>query len=363
MINLSKYTKIATDGLEKLGLSGSKFSGAKFSGGAENLLESLKPSKDVMASASSMMKVLAGTSSMLGEYYFPPELIGGTCPRVVGEEEEIVWNAAAEACDSERVHVVWQSVENRIWYLAARSSELASHPNTWCPFASLLPGMKDATPAPVCYTYYGEDTATMMTVTTDTLQIYRGTALVVRAKAERAARELGDAAVIELVPDKVMELIPLPWYSLSLFEDRARRILAGFAVASALGLTAFAFLVWLFASLSLIASKHDLTEALDHTEKKTIDLMQKVQVMRTSPMRDRLAEFSDLNDSLLSVNGFLEIYEIKESKVRWRAVVPTNVTADRINEMGGKNIQTTPEGVAIGNQGQIEFEAQAAGRK
>jgi hypothetical protein len=59
----------------------------------------------------------------------------------------------------------------------------------------------------------------------------------------------------------------------------------------------------------------------------------------------------------------LEVYEIKGEKTRWRAVVPTNLTADRINELGGKTIETLPQGVAIGNQAQIEFQAANPGKK
>src|SRR6202012_5949472 len=84
----------------------------------------------VSESSNSMMRALVGPVDTSGDFYFPPDLIGGTCPRIAGEEEEIVWNAAAEACDTERVHVIWRSVGNRIWYLAVRSSDLASHPNT-----------------------------------------------------------------------------------------------------------------------------------------------------------------------------------------------------------------------------------------
>lgn len=320
-------------------------------------------SKNIKDSATSLSKVLVGTAGMMGEFYFPSELIGGTCPRIAGEEEEIVWNAAAEACDSERVHVVWQSVENKIWYLAVRSSELASHPNTWCPFAALLPGMKNAAAPPVCYTYYGDESATMMMVTSDGLQIYRGTGLVVRAKAERSAREMGDAPIIELVPDKILELNSVPWYSLSLFEDRARRILSAMAVFAALILAGLSFVIWLLASLSLISAKHDLSQTLAETERKTMELMRTVEKSRGSPMRDQLAAFATLNDGLLKVDGFLQVYEIRDGKARWRAIVPPNVTADRINELGGKNIETTPQGVAIGNAAQIDFEATAAGRK
>ncbi|HEU0117819.1 MAG TPA: hypothetical protein VFR09_04225 [Alphaproteobacteria bacterium] len=323
----------------------------------------IKPKSNATETPSSLTKILTGATGALGEYYFPPELIGGTCPHIPGEEEEIVWNAAAEACDTERVHVVWQTVENKLWYLAVRSGEIASHPNTWCPFASVLPGMKDAVPPPVCYTHYDDESASMMLLTTEGLQIYRGTSLVVRAKAERSAREIGDAPIIELVPDKILQLAPVPWYSVSLFEDRARRVLGAVSVFSALAVASLAFVIWLIASMSLIAAKHDLTETKIRTQNKTTQLMQMSEKLRASPMRDQLAKFTDLNDNLIVLNGLLEVYEIKDNKPRWRAVVPPSVTADRINELGGKNIENTTDGVAIGNAAQIDFEAVAGGKK
>ncbi|MGE3623006.1 MAG: hypothetical protein AB7H77_03900 [Bdellovibrionales bacterium] len=312
---------------------------------------------------SSLSKVLTSAPGLMGDYYFPSELIGGCCPRVVGSEEDIVWNAAAEACDSERVHVVWQAIENRIWYVAVRSAELAAHPNTWCPFASLLPGMKDSQPSPVCYTYYSDEAATMMTVTQDGLQIHRGMSSVVRAKAERTARDLGNAPVIELVPERILKLTPSPWYSISLFEDRARRILATFAVLTALSLTGLAFVVWLMTTMVVLTAKANLEKANERAELKTTELMRTAVELRASPMRDQLAAFANVNDGLLAVNGFLEIYEIKDGKTRWRALVPANVTADRINDIGGKTIETSADGVAIGNAAQIDFEAAKRGMK
>lgn len=369
-MDFSKFTEHANVQMKKLQplmakLTASLKSKPKTGAGAEDSSAApvSKKAKSFFDSSSSLAKVLTGAPGMMGEFYFPSELIGGTCPRIVGEEEEIVWNAAAEACDSERIHVVWQSVENKIWYLAVRSGELASHPNTWCPFTALLPGMKNAKTPPVCYTYYGDDIAMMMLLSPDSLQIYRGTSLVVRAKAERSAREMGDAPVIELVPDKIMELNAIPWYSVSLFEDRARRILSAVAVFSGLALAGVSFFVWLIASMSLIGSKHDLTRTMDQTQSKTTELMRTVEKLRSSPMREQLASFADLNDNLLAVNGYLQVYEIRDGKPRWRAIVPPNVTADRINEMGGKNIETNASGVVIGNAAEIEFEALAAGRK
>ena len=366
-LDFSKYTQRIGAEFEKLGpVLGKLMQGSpkeKKEPALDHPASFQNKAKALFDTSTSLSKVLVGTPGIIGDYHFPSELIGGTCPRIAGEEESIVWNAAAEACDTERVHVVWQSVENKIWYIAVRSSELGTHPNTWCPFGALLPGMKDAIPPPVCYTYYGDESATMIMLTAEGLQIYRGTNLVVRAKAERASRELGDAPIIELVPDRIMQLTPTPWYSLSLFEDRARRILAATAVFSALVLAGFSFLVWLLASMSLISSRHDLTTTLANTQDKTMELMRTVERLRSSPMREELGKFADLNDGLLSLNGLLEVYEIRDGKTRWRAVVPPSVTADSINQFGGKNIETTNDGVVIGNAAEIEFEAISMGKK
>jgi hypothetical protein len=309
------------------------------------------------ASSNSMFDSLTGAKSTLGEFWFPPDLIGGTCPYIAGNEEEIVWNAAAEACDSERVHVVWQASGNRIWYLAIRSSDMASQPNSWCPLASLLPTMKGAAPSPVLYTYYGDEIAVLMIVTLDGLQVFRGTGPVVRAKSERTARELDNAEIVNLDPDRIEDLDRVPWYSVSLFEDRARRILATLSVLASIGVAAVSFLVWLTASMSSVAARHELTEARQRTETKTMQLLQSAEITRTSPLRDQIEKFLSLNDGLLSLNGFLNVYEIKDGSTRWRAVVPPSATADRITAIGGKSIEATPRGVAIGNDAEIQYEA------
>ncbi len=182
--------------------------------------------------------------NLSNNFYFPPEMIGGSSPLVKGEEEALAWQAAAEACDSERIHFIWRADEGRIWYLAIRSSDLASHPNSWCPFASLLPGAPDARPAPVIYTYYSDEAATLMAIEKDSLQVIRGTSSIIRAKAERMAREIGNAEMYDLVPDVIINLKSVKWESLSLLEDRARRFLSIASVLSGVLLTMGAFFIW-----------------------------------------------------------------------------------------------------------------------
>jgi len=308
-----------------------------------------EPDVGIFESSNSLARSLIGSVATVGDYHFPVDLIGGCCPRVMGEEQDVVWNAAAEASDSERVHVIWSAQKDRIWYLAVRSSDMSSYQNTWCPFASLLPGMKDAGDPPTVYTYFSDEAATMMTVLVDGLQIHRGTSSVVRAKAERVSRELNNAPIIELVPDRVAVLTPVPWFSLSLFEDRARRILAAFAVASAIVFAGVAILIWFVAAMATVSAHADIKEIQARSERKSLEILKKAQEQRTSPMREQLAKFADVNDGLLSLDGYLEMYQITGAKATWRAVLPQNVTSDRINELGGKTLDNSAQGVIVGN--------------
>ena len=301
-------------------------------------------------SSSAIMRSLVGSVSAVGQDFFPADLIGGCCPRVVGSEQEIVWNAAAEASDSERVHVVWHALGQKIWYLAVRSTDMSSHPNTWCPFASLLPGMKDAKEPPVIYTNFSDESATMMTVLQDGLQIHRGTTSVVRAKAERMSRELNNAPIIEMVPDHIQNLTPVPWFSLSLFEDRARRVLASMSIAAALVFSFLSIIIWFVAAMSAMNSNADIQDIQRRSEQKSLQLLKTVQDQRASPMREQLARFADVNDGLLSLNGYLDIYIIERDKPVWRAILPENVTSDRISEMGAQTLDSgTGQGVVVGN--------------
>ncbi|MDX9690146.1 MAG: hypothetical protein RBT70_06740 [Alphaproteobacteria bacterium] len=313
------------------------------------LLSVERPQLDRNKNSVAMMQSLVGGMVGVADYYFPADILGGCCPRIQGEEQNIVWNAAAEALDTERVHLVWQAKKDKIYYLAVSSESIRSHPNTWCPFCSLLPGMDDAAIPPTIYTHYSEEVATMMAITSDSLTIHRGTSSVIRAKAERLARENNNAPLIDMVPDLIQSLQPVPWYSVSLFEDRARRILSTLMVSSAIIFTTIALFVWFVAAVSTLNAKVDLEEIRERSNVKTIELMKKVQEHRASPMRKQIASFADLNDGLLALNGYLEMYQIVKGRVLWRAIVPGNVTAERIKELGGQTLGNADMGVIIGN--------------
>jgi hypothetical protein len=309
-----------------------------------------KDDQKSQSNESSLTQALFGSITALGDYHFPRELIGGCCPRVAGSEQDIAWNAAAEAADSERIHIVWQAMDDKIWYLAVRSDELASYPNTWCPFASLLPGMKTAGGLPALYCFYSDEVAVMMTVTADSLLIHRGTSSVIRAKAERLSRELGSITIQDLIPDQIAKLTPVPWLSLSLMEERARRVLATLSVLGALSVVAVGLVIWFSATLAMLSARANIEDTRARTEDKAQQLMRQAQSLRASPMREQLRRFVDVNDGLLAMNGYLEFYQIKEGRTLWRAAVPTNVTSNRIGDIGAMTLDSRDGMVIVGNQ-------------
>ncbi len=285
----------------------------------------------------------------LRTFYFPPEMIGGSCPAVKGDEEAIAWNAAAEACASERIHFVWRVYEDRVWYLALRSEDLASHSKTWCPFASLLPGSPDSLEAPVIYTYYSDEAATLMSVDKEGMQIIRGTSSVVRAKAERLSREMGSADIVDLIPDRIVALKPAMWESLSLLENRARRFMAFASVLTAIAVTALSIFVWFMASVTQLAYRSELKDLEHRTSESLMQLQQSAMILRTSDMREQIANFNKLNENMIGAQGWLKLYFLKDNNVKWWGVVPQNLTSDRIQEIGGQTIENGDEGLIIAN--------------
>ncbi len=84
-LDTSKYTERLGFYLEKLNL-GAKKDARPREGDATPVAVKTDPSQ----SMSSLNKITTGAVGEVGEWsYFPPEVIGGSCPRVAGEEEQI----------------------------------------------------------------------------------------------------------------------------------------------------------------------------------------------------------------------------------------------------------------------------------
>ncbi len=297
--------------------------------------------------SSDTKSALLGTMPELNGWYFPPEIVGGCIPRVAGEEEKLAWQAAAEACDTERLHMVWSARGEKIWYLAVRSSDLGSRPNTWCPLAALLPGMEAADSGNVLYIYIAEEAAMLMTVTSDGLLLHRGTTAVIQAKADKLARELGGARIIGLVPDFIDQLLPVPWHSHSLLEDRARRFLTMSLVVGGMMIALLSTMVWLMASLYALNHQTDLTQAKQRSAEEIQKIIDTANNLRISPIRVQMAAFMRVNDELLAVAGWLKKYEIGVDGLKWEAQIPRGVTNDRIVAICGTTADILPDGFLV----------------
>lgn len=290
---------------------------------------------------------LIGVSNEPTEIYFPSDLIGGCAPHVEGQENEMAWQAGAEAADSERLHYAWSVHDGTLWYLAIRSSDLASHSNSWCPFVALLPGMPKAEPAPVVYIYEDDESATIMSVADNSLHVHRGAITVIQAKAERVAEELGGARIVPLRPEMLDALPPVSWQSASLLEDKARRFLATVAVATGLMVATIAFVVWVLASLATLGVSSKVEEAKSNAAQASQQLLDQASSLRVSTLRNDIAKFIDLNDSLLSIGGWLQEYRIDHGVKKWTATLPVGITGERISQIGGRTKEVTDAGTIV----------------
>jgi len=323
---------------------------------SDNNQEEVGQEENRKAVSASVLKAMFGGISDIEEFYFPPDIVAGICPRVSGKDEEVVWNAAAEACDSERVSIVWSVAGDKIWYLATKTSDLALHPHSWCPFAAFLPDSGSMGELPCCYTYFSEDLAIMMVVSEDDIHIFRGSTAIVKAKSERIAQEYNkEVKIVNMDPYKIAQMHPVPWYSLSLFEERERRVLAGISVAVGIVITVLSVLIWLAANVYMIAVKRDYKEIAERNEIKMMQFIRTADQARISPLREQLSTFLKIHDSLFAINGQLIVYEIEGGSIRWKAVVPA-VASEKITAFGGQFISPSPDGAIIGNDAQVRHE-------
>src|SRR5690606_7703684 len=97
-------------------------------------------------------------------------------PHVAGSEDEAVWNAASQACGTEKVHYTYSVDGGRLWYLACPSAALASSPDSWCPLAAALPGKSEFWDKETVYLYEQEGLASALRWDPDTgrMQVFLG---------------------------------------------------------------------------------------------------------------------------------------------------------------------------------------------
>ncbi len=248
--------------------------------------------------------------------FLPPELIGGSIPYIPGTENEAVWNAASQACATEKVHYVYSIDEGRVVYLACPSSAMASAPDSWCPLAAALPGNSEYWDKETVYIYEQEGLASALRWDPDTgrMQVFLGAArtLLPRIQSMDANFVTINAEVADIIAWRQRQL-----NTEKLSRASARLLLL---VGIAVNFILMAILAFQFVLTNTV--KRDLVKAKDDTARASEQLMVSAYGALQSDVIKHMVRIQELIDELRQINGTLVKYQVEKNKVKWEALVP-----------------------------------------
>lgn len=248
--------------------------------------------------------------------YLVQDLIGGSVPHVPGTEEEAVWNAASQACGTEKVHYAYTVEEGRCWYLACPSYALASNPDSWCPLAAALPGNSEFWDKQTVYLYEQEGMASALRWDPETnrMQVYLGAARTLLPRIQSM-----DANFVTINPE-VAKIVP--WRSRQLRTEQLSRATANVLLYSGLALNVVLILFLAVQHFMTAFVSRDLQKVQASTEKASTDLMLNAYNALQSDTIRHMVRIQELLDALEKIDGTLLRYEINRGKIEWEALVP-----------------------------------------
>ena len=261
--------------------------------------------------------------------YLPHELIGGSIPHLPGTEEEAVWNAASQACGTEKVHFVFTVDSGRVWYLACPSAALSSSPDSWCPLAAALPGNSEFWDRETVYLYEQEGLASALRWDPDTgrMQVFLGAARTLLPRIQSM-----DANFVTLNPD-MADIAP--WRNKMLKTEKLSRASARILllVGIVMNLIIFAILAGQYFYTNTL--KRDLAKVKRDTDRAAINLtLQASQAMQSDSIK-HLVRIQSLLDELRALEGTLVRYEVNGGRVEWEALIDAAFSS---NSVGGTRI-------------------------
>ncbi|MGM0422452.1 MAG: hypothetical protein ACQEQL_05050 [Pseudomonadota bacterium] len=261
----------------------------------------------------------------------PVDLVGGEVPYLAGREDETVWNAAAQACGTERVHYCYSITGNRCWYLATPSSAMANIPDTWCPLAAALPGNSEHWDKETVYLYEQDGSACALRWDPETgrMQVFLGAARTIMPRIQSL-----EASFVTINPDVAK---PVPWKNRSLNQEALSRNMTKWLFLSGLGVTLAALFYWFISFTMAGILRPNLEEAQNLTQEATFNLMREASNIHRTNITENIARINELSMELSSFGGQLIKYEVNGDSVEWFAVVPRAMEGD-ISRLGAKAI-------------------------
>lgn len=251
----------------------------------------------------------------------PPELVGGSVPYIAGMEESAVWNAAVQACGTERVHYCFSVDGDRCWYLAVPSSALASYPDSWCPVAAALPGNSEFWDKETVYLYEQEGQAGALRWDPETgrMQLFLGPARTILPRIQSM-----DANFVTINP--LMAQI-VPWRNKDLRIDQTARAAGRMLIFSGLSVTLVTLALMILTYITAGVLQPKLENARAETDTASNQLMINATEALKNDVYKHFNRVQELLDGLYTVKGTLVRYQVKAGAIEWEALVPPAYTS------------------------------------
>lgn len=245
------------------------------------------------------------------------DLIGGSIPAIPGQEDEGVWNAASQACSTEKVHYVYTVAEGRCWYLACPSSALASAPDSWCPLAAALPGNSEFWDRETVYIYEqdGLSAALRWDRETGRMQVFVGAARTLLPRIQSM-----DANFVAINP-AVAQIVP--WRNRAMRTEKLSRAASRTLLLTGVAVNFLLVVILVVLHLSIALVDRNLVDVRHATEEASSKLIENAYRALQSPTAQNFSRINQLLDELQTIDGTLVRYEVDETgKLEWEALVP-----------------------------------------
>jgi hypothetical protein len=248
--------------------------------------------------------------------YLPSEMIAGSLPYVPGTENEAVWNAAAQACATEKVHYAYSIDSGKVWYMACPSSALASSPDSWCPMLAALPGNSEHWDKETVYLYEQEGLASALRWDPETgrMQLYLGAARTILPKIQSM-----DANFVTINP-RVADIVP--WKNRQMMTEKLSRGAARMLLISGILLNLLLIGVNVVQYIAVNFVDRQLDKIKQQSEDASMDLMTKATQASQNEVTKHTVRVQQLLDDLGKIDGTLVRYQVSKGKLEWEAVVP-----------------------------------------
>lgn len=270
--------------------------------------------------------------------YLPSDIIGGSVPHIPGAEEETVWNAAAQACATDRVHYVYAAADKRLWYLAVPSSSLASNPDSWCPLAAALPGNSEYWDRETVYIYDQEGTAAGLRWDQETgrMQVFVGPSRTILPRLQSL-----DANFVTINIERAQ---PVAWRNKALQEEKLSRVTVRSLVTSGLIVASVALGFLFITHVAAVALRPNLQKAQQETNAATEKLMYTASQATRNDADRHLFRIQELLLSLSNINGTLLKYEVINGQIKWEALIPPAAGGSGLESLQAKVVGSAPDG-------------------